>query len=702
MAESEKTRKLLTSLKNLESGGMQRTQQWASMWQTGLRYAFSDQMFDRPQHKDWDWIVINYIWPSMIQEIAKLSKNKQTLIVNAVEQSDLESAETWQSMLQFLWEKGLNKRGMRAEHIYTLLDQQLFGYSVTRTLWDSKVEWRDTEWEGDVRTRLIHPAEFWAIDDENIHDDACGTVRFVNAEWAKKQWPKFKSKIDDEAISFKDQRGHFIGDNIRGQLASAGTYPAEGIGGTDHGPHHTRGSSLMNLILKSDKMNSGSDNTKIEADIKVVRLSETWFHDFIETDETIEEDIPKEELLASGAVILENGVFIGPDGEALTSDTWPRREIEKFKRPKFPRGRRVIRIGDTILNPKEQDQVWKYKKWPFSVVPHYILPHMWQGTDGIQLYRTQQDMINLSATHLLNNVKQYGDRKVMIEKGAIDVPKGRDKEKYKIGKRAGHVIRVAMGAIRGQKLKFIEPAGIPAAVTQFYGLMAQEFKNIQGLQGISRGENQPSDQAATTSSILTVSGNDRIQLQSVFQELWIVDVASQVAEIMQDKYDIGRYVRILGQDDLVGSIQINQKLKTVDFDVDIEAGLVLPFDKNVKQANLEKAYALTAAPSTGPMLPEVLKGLEIPGWQKILERTQSWQQFMQFKTLIDAVKAGEIDPQEGLAMLSQMVQQLFAGPASGQPVVTSGQQPQSTQASNQLGIDPNVLPTQVLAQGLIQ
>ena len=69
-----------------------------------------------------------------------------------------------------MWEKGVNKRGMRLEQMQTILDQQLFGYSVTKVFWEDKVEWDGKQWLGDVKTKLWHPAEFWASDDERIDD----------------------------------------------------------------------------------------------------------------------------------------------------------------------------------------------------------------------------------------------------------------------------------------------------------------------------------------------------------------------------------------------------------------------------------------------------------------------------------------------------------------------------------------------------
>jgi len=266
-------------------------------------------------------------------------------------------------------------------------------------------------------------------------------------------------------------------------------------------------------------------------------------------------------------------------------------------------------------------------------------------------------MINISTSHLFNNMKQYGDRKVMIEEGAVRVPKGKDKAMYKIGKGAGSVIRVALGAIKGQRIKFVEPSQVPPAATQLYGLFAQEFKNIQGLQSIARGEKQPGKMTATEAQTLTISSNDRIQLQSVYQDEWIRQTAGLMAEVIKDKYEPGRWVRIIGEDDTLGIQQITEGLKNTRFDVDILPALTLPFDKEKRQASYMAANEIVTQPIASPMTDILLKQLEIPGWQKILKRYGSWTQFVAFQQMIESVKKGEMDPESALQMMIKRFQE---------------------------------------------
>jgi hypothetical protein len=650
MAEKEN---ILERAKKVETAGMTRTKEWVDIWQTSIRYFFSDQLHGRRQHKDWEWVIVNYIWPSHIAEIAKLTRNRHTIIVDPWERTDEEAAAAWQGMLQWMWEKGLNGRGMRLEQMQTILDQQLFGYSVTKVFWKDKVTWDENRWLGDVKTKLWHPAEFWASDDEKIDEGDCGTERVLELTEAIKLFPDFEKELTEEANRFADQPSAGLFETIRGQLASAGTYPGAGTGGVDTGTRRVGVGKLLHLILKSDKLNAPQSDAKQKADIKLVRINETFLRDFEEKTEKTREDIPVDELVTTGKVVPIDGIFIDTETkEPIIPEDWPQREI-KIDRPLYPNGRVVLHAGDTELS----DEPYKYSRWPFIITPHYLLPHMWQGIDGVQLYKSTQDMINISVTHLLNNVKQYGDRKVMLEEGAIRAPKGKDKEKWKIGKGAGRVIRLALGGLK--RIKFVEPSQVPPAALQFYALMAQEFKNIQGLQSIARGEKQPGKMTATEASFLTISSNDRIQLQSVFEDQWIKETASLVAEIMQDKYEAERYVRVLGEDDLLGIQQISQNLKSVKFDVDIMPGLTLPFDKEKRQATLFAANQIVTQPVASPMTDILLKELEVPGWQKILRRYEAWVQFLQFLRLFEAVRNGQIEPREAVDVLTTRALQEF-------------------------------------------
>ena len=642
----------IAMIKAKEDSGMNKTKDWVSMWQESLRYFFGDQLHHKKEHKEWDWIVINYIWPSAMQEIAKLSKNFSDINALPWEETDAEAAEAWQNILQWQWEKGLNNNtGMRLEQIMAILCGKIFGYRVSKIFWDEKCYWDDDQkkWMGDVKHRLWHPAEFWASDNEKIEEGDCGTVRYVEAEWAMSRWPRYKKEIELKASSYKDLASAG-GNTIRGQLASAGTYPSEGKGGIDAGIG-TSHNQLLDRIMNSDKMT----NQTGDDDRKFVELSECYFKDYVEVKQKEERDSTAEEMMASGEIYAQGGLFYGKDGKEFPQEDWPKITIREWSEPKYPFGRYVLHIDDLILNPKEEDQRYPYKQWPFIVTPHYMLPFMWQGINGVTLYKNVQDMINVTVSHLTNNMKMFGDPKIIVEKGAIDTPPGRHKEHFRIGKSAGSIIRVVKGAISGNRVKIVDPVTPSASALQLYGLFTQEFKNLIGLQDVAQGKGGQ-NMTATESSYLAISSHDRIALQNVYETEWVRRCCSLIAEICQNNYEPERWVRIIGEDKSPGVMQITQQMSQVKFDIDIQPSPAIPLDAERRTGKLMKAYELLSGPPN-PMLPAILKDLEVPNWSKLLQEHGIWQEYMKFQQLYTAVADGKISPDEGVRMLIEAIQQ---------------------------------------------
>jgi len=654
-----KDTKLIERLDKMEAAGMARTKEWVSIFQNSMRYTFGDQLQDKKHHKDWEWIIINYIWPAMMQEISKLAKIDAEITCNPQESSDVDAADTWQGLLQFQWENSLAPHGMRLEQIRALLDGNLFGYWISKIHWDSKPRrsWdsKKKEWIGDVRHTLWHPAEFWASEAECIDEGPCGTVRYSTLDYALHRWPDFARQLKDEATKYRDENAGSGLNSIRGAI-NAGTITSTGTntGGMDKGMGVQQISPLLDKILNSARMSvDANDETEF------VKVSETYFFDDETTNEKEEQNIPAERLEQEGRILRDmNGNFIDTDSYApMNAASWPTETVRQWKEPKYPKGRYVIRACETILN--EDNQVWQFSRWPFIVVPHYLLPHMWQGVDGVQMYKSAQDMINVTVSHLVNNLKQFGDPKIILEDGAISAPPGRTKKHFRIAAGAGAIIRVVKGAISGNRIKIIDPPQPSSGATQLYHLFSQEYKNLQGLQSTARGEKEPGEMSATQSQHLTMSSFDRVYLQSIYQKNWVCQVAQLTAEMDQLYYDEGRIVRILGEDRKQGIIEITQKLKDFKFDVSVEAGTALPFDDEKRMMQYAKAYELMANPVANPMLPEMLRILNIPNYRKLLGKYAAWQQYMEFLQLYESVTKGEVTPEQAVQMLVERAKQEF-------------------------------------------
>lgn len=678
MAEkSTEKSKFLSKLENMELVGMEKTREWVSLWNESLRYFFSDQLSGNKRHKDWDWVIVNYIWPTAMQEMAKLTNTTFKAIGVPRESSDTVSAEVWQGTVQYLWDKKLN---MRLQHAKAILDSKIFGYRVSKIMWEDQPEgaWDEEakEWIGDIDYKLWHPAHFWMDPHAESLEDAqsAGTQRIVTLEWAQQRWPKFKKELEEEARRFvaDPSFSSFIRDDIRGSKTPASV---GGIGGRDDsqregGVNRRRvrfgPQKLVDLVLSQDKITKRS--TPHDQQL-FVKISEIYFRDREEKKQKLEVEIPAEELVNNGIITVSNGIFFDAEtGEEIEREEWPTRVEKEWNEPTYPKGRVVIKAGDVILNPVTKNnpdaQKYKYSRWPFIVTSHYLLPHMWQGIDSHILGMEHQDFINISASHLLNNMKLYGDPKVAIETGALET-NPRTKKHFKVGAGAGAIIRLVKGGLN--RIKVVDPPQPSPSATQLYQLFVQEYKNTTGLQDAARGIAGKSGETATARRIDALSSNDRIRLQAMQEDEWAKNLMNLIAEIIQDKYSVGRFVRIVGEDGVQGAQEITSGLKQLKFDIDIEPGKTLPFDKQEQNENLQKAAELLSNPIPNVMTPELLRAWEVPNWQKILQRYEGWTQFAQFVQLLGAVQAGEIEPQEALRQLGQRIAQAAPEPEQEQP-----------------------------------
>ena len=643
---------LLELVKQKEDAGMARTRNWVSMWDQALRYFLSDQLHNRKEHKDWDWVVLNYIWPAVMQEMAKLSRNFK-IIISATEPSDAELAEAFQGFLNWQWKKGLHRKGMRIEQLRSILDGKLYGYRISKYYWDSKIHWNDKvfppKWNGEIRHRLWRPQEFWASDKEYVNDGDCGTVRYVDLEYAIGQWPDFKKELTEASVAYAETIGGT--DTIRGQSGTDANYPDKDTGDQDRSVAARTARVLLDLVFASGTA-TGVNNADQDGR-RYSKISEAYLKDSTEKSE--EKDVPAEadQLLQAGLIVQgENQTYLTPDGQLIDAENWPKKTLE-WDRPLYPHGKIVIRNEDTILNPDNHE--YPHSVWPFIVTPHYLLPHMWQGSDAVTLYRGAQDMINVTVSHLVNNMKQFGDPRIAVEQDALAAPPGRSKKKYKIFSGAGAVIRLARGGL--DKFKILSPTPPSNAAVQLYSLFAQEYKNIQGLQDIAQGKKTSGQTTATEAQFLALSSNDRIKLQNIFEEQWVRESVNLIAEMDQYYYEVGRIVRVIGEDRIIGAQEITSAAKEAEFDIDVEAGEGLPFDEEKSILQHEKAYALMAGPPN-PMMPDMLRVLNIPGWQKLLDKHAGFAQLKQFQELRQAVVAGQIPPEEAAKQIAAVMIQL--------------------------------------------
>ncbi len=633
---------------NMRRAGMVVTNSFKSIWRTGLQYAYGEHLQDTKKKKNWAYVVVNRLRPLMMQNIAKLAKNNPKINCFAWDQEQEQAdkfAESWAGHLQFLWTSPY-KLNMRAKLIKGLLDAGIFGYMVGKTLWDDRVRWIDEEeeWHEDVEHTFVHPVFFWMDPSaENVETaNNCGTFRpRIKLEWAQARWPKFKDEIEKEAYTATDIRFN-EGDQI---------YYANQKGETIE-PRKNMFNRMVGLILRY-AFGKGRENEGQADNQRYVTIEEIYWKDESTKHIKIEEPAPVQQLVDEGKAAVEDGVGIVYDPDTvkpINKEDWPKNVKREYDKPNFPRGRFVLRIGKTILNPKEKDQKFTESKWPFEIMPYHILPHMWQGENAIEPGRANNDMLNLSISAMVNQVQRIADPTKIIESGALARDRnGKIKSTRDDITGLGRIVIAAKGKMKAIMNMVYPP--LDPAVLQLVQMMKQDLDEQLFMPAVARGQSEKGKKSATEIARLDTNAHDYTAMQAIFLDVWIDNTATRIAELCQRNYKPGRMMRVLNKDGH-GVMNADQAVLDVRFDVNIEPGSTLPFDEEKKQNETLKAYELCSTPIANPMLEEALQALNISHLQEILARHKGFILFNQFIQLGQLV--AQVPPEE----LQKVVQNL--------------------------------------------
>lgn len=625
----DKHPKLNTFLDGIRDAGMKVTNTWKDMWLTAIRYAWGWHYEGWKLKDEWDYVVVNRIYPLMFQTIAKLAGNDPKILTHAWDDEKPEAteyAEKWAGHLDYLW-KSPYELNMRLKLIRGLLDCAVFGYMVGEPYWETKPRggWDKTakRWVGKAGMRFCHPALFWCDPSADTVDNAenCGMKRRVKLEWALNKWPEYEAEIEAEAFTSSD-REYTAGDNIsiRNQKAESLTESTRNMF-----------SKLVGLILRSSGVTGEGTQEEQTSDQKYVWLEKIFWRDYEERTIKLEDNVPEEVLLQQGVIVKEQitGLFIDPKtGKPL--EDWPTQVTDEYKEPLYPNGRFVLRIGKTILNPDTKDQVYTESRWPFIIMPYHVLPHMWQGGNAVEMAKNNNDMLNMTVSAMVQQVRRSADPTKIVEAGAL----AKDR-KGKIRSQRSHIFSLGRLIIaargKGDKIRDWDHQPLDPAVIALAAALKQDIDDQSFMQDIARGAKAPGTGQQTKAEIerLNKSSLDYVALQGIFLDKFIDDTMTLIAELCQRNYDPGKLLKML-QDQEKQAVKIDQPMLDVRFDVNIEPGSTLPFDEQKKQLEYKAAYDLLENPVPNPMIEDMMRVLSISKRKEILARYQGLILFRQF------------------------------------------------------------------------
>lgn len=676
---------------------------WQPIIDDGMAYLHNDQLAEQERKEGWPPVQVNHLAPAARHEVSLLVQQRR--VFRASPQSDaLEdeaAAKFWGPQLQYRFDREIE---LSARLPQWLASSQVAGHWCVQYAWNPKGEWVEDErrWRGTIQATQIPPecvfVDPWCTRFKDADYIICRyqvPVSTVLAQWGK---DKEKREAILEAAKEEASRRKDWKDGGRGGAAPAHTAqdiePERDI----YDPWRKQGRLRQFLVKVPDSIAAMPQAKGLESPEEgqptVVTVEVFYFKDASETKIPAEmEPVPLAELAEQGqALQTDDGEYTNVDGMPFEDGQRPMREkTPETTMPIFPHGRYVVRVGETcVLNPELQDQVWKYKFRPVACGLKIPLPGTWHGENAVEPAREIQDWINDVWAHLGNYIRFFGDSQWWVERpGALYNDDGSQPLDKEISSAAGAVVELEEGALAAGRIKRADPPGLQGAIFNILQKFEENLRDLTGVQVTALGRQLDRATTATEAATLAAQTQIRTALQAFMLDLFLVESAYIVGDILQREFadgaiKVGDVLRVLNMGDLPGSEQMGQvyvdeqalkRITATPFDISIEATSAVPFDRQRQQ---EKWLALnkTIIESFGqPSLAafkRLLGAFDVKNAQEILDEVAGAMQ-MQQAMAAEQAEAEQMAAQQGGKPTSQ------GGESSWQPgqVVKGSQRPTS-------------------------
>lgn len=695
-----------------------RTESFTDLYSDALRYMYGHQIHGK-REEGWEYPVINQIYPDLTQEVAMLSANQPRLQTSPVEDTDIEAAKACGEILQAYWVNDLN---MQMRIMQALYDAKQAGMYIFKFWWEPKQRWnkrlqhvhrangegiptkvfeslpseekakyvpQDGAWEGDLRVEVIDP--FYFGFDPNVEvaaripfDAEYVTIKhYIPMEKAAARWPIYKDFL--KQTKGIDQAGKSLWVPGGGDSSTDET-GADVTSGDWHGREKTELNAesmqrrLADLLLGKEPVQYGG---KAEGQ-GMVEVEEIYWKDrSVETVEAQSEDMP---TLSPGE---SRGDIFKPHGDVFHYDRskpieqdgaivgyerfkgkWPKRQVAPaYEQPTYPNGRVSIRVDHECV---VEDRAWPYSRWMVSAGVNYMLPHIANGLNGVEMLRSLQDYTNNIHCHTFNIVRNFSDPTHYVEEGAYPAKK---KPETPIVNKPGKTVFVATGANRQKKIYTEDGHDIPIGLLRLHELFKEASKDNSGIHDVAQGKASGTNTLGEL-QMLNRSTRLRVGMQGLILDDSLRGVGQGCAELIQHHLPIHRWVRRLGPERgaMMASVQWTQSLKEARYDVFMETASTLPYDEERELAKYKEALNV-AGPEL--MMEAYLQKLGISNIAEIMTKHPLVAPFRQ---LLEMAKQMGMGSEELLAAIQAQLAQIqpLLAPAQGGP--GAGAPPQGAQS----------------------
>lgn len=578
--KSEATEKLLKKVGGyIEESRTFRTRQ-ESKWIDSIRYWRGEQWMNRKQRKrrgkGWTEAVVNRVLPIIEQQIAMMTDNNPRGKFLPKEQSDQQFTKDIESLV--MWRaKRLN---MRQRLIKGCHNSKIFGFQVMKVFWD------DSLMAGpDVNSRLIPPNHFIMDPHATDVEDAeyMGTERLVSLEYAIQRWPEKTKELRYQASGTESESLSPVGDT----------------------------NSLDAELGHTSTRDSIAPDAQIQR--PMVKLVELYYRDY--TKQEYEIAVPMDILKEDGTVVENAGGqwVYAESGELHTIENNP--TTTSFE-PIYPNGRVTVLADKVILEDGPVNGLW-----PFAIGINTPIPGRWYGMSEVEQLEGRQDVINTEISKIEDHSKLAVHTRRKVEVGAVANPKS-------IVNTPDALILMNPGRMKG--LEWEQPPQMSTDVWNLIQFSERDMENASGMSGPSMGRQTEGRKTATEISVLERAGRGRVGMVSALLDEFISRVFMLMGQVIQQNYDEGKIIRVLGEDGQESSVTIVGGHKTVEYDVEVEMGSTLPYDKELRKADAMALYGVLEL----AYLPELLEAYEVKNIQEVLQRHQLYMLFIQYAEVL--------------------------------------------------------------------
>ena len=629
--------------------GMSQMRELGHMWQDALDMFGGNQWAKVPIRDGWDQVVMNMVFPAIMQNQAIKRQRQITISAKPWDPDYASESGILQNHLQWLYSDQLNMPELLDKWS---LDGELYGHYIASTVWEPNLRWDDRQnrWIGGPQVRVVLPEYFGADPEAESIEDAqyCFFRRSVGKQWAMNRWKQFAEII--EAAPPHDARW------ISGGLQ----YTTENYAPSDDTAEISYQTRLSRFIRRGDRQRRIHGQVSLN-DKKGGRVDvEQFFVRDPEEQKFIRERKHKQSvLIEQGKAYMDGTILRSADNnEPITTNNWPGEAINDV-RPLYPKGRFIIRVNGYILNPDPQEQRWPFDNWPFVVGVNQILPHTWCGLNGVEQTIGNQRWLNVTASHITNYLKNFGDPKIIVEDGALTA----QQEEFGITNGPGRIWHVKMGKLNGVRVEY--PTGTPEGLMRCFDMIAQQIRSATGIHEISEGRDTGGKITATEAVNNAANTKLRTSMSLGMRDAFTCKVMQNVAELVQKMSEPQDMLRIAGKSQTKTVVAMTARMKAVQYDLSLKVQTDLPLDIDKEKADAEamlKIFGMT--PTVVDRLAHAYRVDDIDAFK---QEVQDFQQFQQWKAQQEllAQQAG----QAGAAPSAQPTAK--APPEPAQPAVNS-------------------------------